>query len=468
MAAPYQNYTYDIDGWPNAEPQAYIPDQVITGRSLGLSDFNNPGDIFVAKSGDIYISDTGNNRIIVTDKNYAVKKIITTFDNQGKQDSITAQTGIFVTDDGYLYIADTGNQRIVVLNSQDKLYKVIGQPSSNVLAANYVYKPIKVAVDFAQRVYVVSVNCDQGVIEFDSDGSFLGYYGAIQTQTNAFQTFWRNIATKKQKASMSLIIPTEYSSIDIDSAGFVYGTVSAIDTSANFSGNLFIHKLNPMGTDVLKRYGFWPPMGDVDYATDKDTKQLKVSKLCDIAVQPYGIYSAIDSYKGRVFTYDDNGDLLFIFGGLGSKRGLFGNPVAIAATPDSRFMVVDNKYNQIVTFKPTEYGTLIMNAEVNNYKREYKTAENQWFQLLKYTSKSELVFDKIGQSYISEGQYKQAMKYLKLANDKSSYSEAFQYYRVEVMNRYFGPAMTAIIVIIVLLIVWHFVKKYKKPGRKQG
>lgn len=459
--APYQNYTYDFEGMPNAESNAYVPEQVITGSSLNLSNFNSPSDIFVDQAGNLYISDTGNNRIIRTDKNYKVQKIIRQFTSNGKTDQLNRPTGIFVNAKGNLYIADTGNKRVVVLSKDGKLLMTIGNPKSSQVSMDFVYTPTKVAVDFADRVFVVSKNCTEGIMEFDQNGSFLGYYGAIKTQSSLVNAFWKAIATKKQKQSMALTIPTEYSSIDIDSKGFVYGTVSAIDTTNNFSGDLFIHKLNPMGADVLKRYGFYPPMGDVEY--DYSGNIMKISKLCDILVLPDGIYSVLDSYRGRIFTYDSDGDLLYIFGSMGTSLGQFGNPVALAETADNHYLVLDNKYDQIVEFKPTDYSRLLLRAVIDDYQRNYTDSEKQWNELLRYTSKSELIFDKIGLSSINRKDYKSAMKYLKLADDRTNYSEAYKYYRAEMMNRYFGPLMTVLIILIVMFMVWRSIQKHRKP-----
>ena len=36
-AAPYQNYVYNANQEPEAEPQAYVPEQVYNGASFGVS-----------------------------------------------------------------------------------------------------------------------------------------------------------------------------------------------------------------------------------------------------------------------------------------------------------------------------------------------------------------------------------------------------------------------------------------------
>ena len=86
---PYNTYNYDY--WENAveTPAAYVPDGAISGVSLEVGAFLNPQDLCVSSDGDLYIADTGNNRIVVVDgTSKKVKHIISTFLNDGKEDYV--------------------------------------------------------------------------------------------------------------------------------------------------------------------------------------------------------------------------------------------------------------------------------------------------------------------------------------------------------------------------------------------
>ena len=206
-----------------------------------------------------------------------------------------------------------------------------------------------------------------------------------------------------------MVIPTEYSSNDIDDKGFVYGTVGIIDPK-DFSDTMFIHRLNPIGDDILRRYGSVAPMGDAEYTIDKETNLFLPSMLTDICVQDSGIYTVLDRRLGRVFTYDFNGQLLYVFGALGHSLGQFKLPTAIDSFDDS-FAVLDSELAQIVVFQPTEYGRLITSAVKSAYAREYDAACEDWLQTLKYTSKSELSYCGVGDAMFNKGDYAQAMRY---------------------------------------------------------
>ena len=53
-------------------------------------------------------------------------------------------------------------------------------------------------------------------------------------------------------------MPTEFSNLTTDEKG-LYATVS----SSSVQSADMVKRLNPSGTDVLRRQGFFPPMGDV-------------------------------------------------------------------------------------------------------------------------------------------------------------------------------------------------------------
>ena len=128
-ATPYQNYTYDKSQETQAEPQAYVPVQAVSGVIAGTIDFSEPQDIFVAENSNIYIADTGNNRIVVLNKEMHFVQEIKEFQNNGQIDTFQKPSGIYVTKENELYIADTENQRIVVLQEDGSFKKILSLES---------------------------------------------------------------------------------------------------------------------------------------------------------------------------------------------------------------------------------------------------------------------------------------------------------------------------------------------------
>ncbi|MBO5283587.1 MAG: gluconolactonase, partial [Lachnospiraceae bacterium] len=72
---------------------------------------------------------------------------------------------------------------------------------------------------------------------------------------------------------------------------------------------------------------------------------------------------------------------------------------------------------------------------------------------------NELANTGIGKAYLTAGDNKAAMHYLKLGMNRKYYSIAFKRYRNEILKENLSLIMTVVIVLIVLLIVY---KKYLK------
>ena len=457
---PYQNYTYNADKESNIEPQAYIPYEIFGAGKLSMKE---PQDLYI-RDDKVYIADTGNNRILVTDVNAEQVTSLQIFDNNGKQDTFQKPGGVFVTESGRLYVADTGNERILEFDENLKCLRSIGRPETSLLPKTAVYRPKRISVDFAGRIFVVSEDMSSGMIELDHDGEFVSFFGAVRTKPKFSQLIIRFFATEAQKDRMSLIIPTEYSSNDIDEKGFVYGTVGIIDPE-NFDDSMFVHRLNPIGDDILSRNGTVEPMGDAEFVIDERTNQYLPSMLVDVCVKDSGIYTVLDRRHGRLFTYDQDGNLLYVFGALGTSFGQFKIPAAVDNIGDN-FAVLDSELAQIVLFQPTEYGALITDAVRSAYNRDYDTACDYWLQTLKYTSKSELSYSGVGDAMLNQGDYAQAMAYYKLGNNRKYYSAAFEQYRVLFLDHYFTTILIAVAVVLALIILLVVYRKKHRSARK--
>ena len=262
---PYQSYTYDFWGKAVPAPQAYVCSREIYLDQLGAGALSNVQDFFVGPDNVIYLVDTGGSRIVCVDTEWNVLRTISRFDNNGIEDQLKQPEGVFVTDSGELYIADTANARIVVLDPVSlELIRIIGRPTSTVegiISADLEYRPMKLVVDRAGRLYVKARNVFDGLLEFDAGGQFQGFIGAPRVVVSPLDILWRRIATKEQLDRMSLLVPTEFTNLDIDGKGFILVTVAQGSTQSHE----VIRRLNHSGQDVLRRLGFQNPIGDVEY-----------------------------------------------------------------------------------------------------------------------------------------------------------------------------------------------------------
>lgn len=412
------------------------------GNDAQAGAFHSPEDLYVSKQGGIYIADTGNNRIVVLNREFQTELMIDEFEHDGKKDTFNQPSGVIADADGNIFVADTQNRRLVEFNAKGEFIRVIGEPKSSLIRQGFQYAPVKVAVDQAKRIYVVSRGSYEGIMEFDPDGAFNGFVGSNKVRFNPIDLFWKRISTKKQRDQMQQFIPIEFNNISPDEEGFLYTTTSEENSDRP------IKRLNPSGEDILRDKGYFPPQGDIH--TLKVGSAPGSSIFIDVAADVGGMYSALDSKRGRIFTYDKDGNLLYMFGGLGSRQDTFRTPSAIAMFED-QMLVLDKDNNRIAVFEPTTYGSLIREAVTALYNGQADRSTEAWQSVLKLNSNFDVAYIGIGKSLLKQGDNREAMHYFKLGSDRGNYSEAFKRYRKDVVTDHFGTIVFGILAAILLI-----------------
>jgi len=461
-AAPSRSYIYDYWAEVVPTPNAYVPTKVITGRDLGLGRFSSPHDLSVDTEGNIYVLDSGNNRIVVLNSDFAVVKIIDSFDNQGVSDGFNGPRGIYVTDQGRIYIADTGNARVVELTSDGELVRMILAPEvddQGIIGEDFRYVPTKVAVDPTGRVYVLVADEYEGLLSFTKRGDFTGFVGAPRVTPKIIDVIWRSLSTREQRERSSLFLPTEYANMDVDHKGLIL----AVETNK-------IRRLNPAGDDVLIYRTTLPPQGDLKFPGLWDrggqlagrATYVDRSTFVDVVSGLFGTYSVLDGNRGRVFTYDQVGRLLYVFGGPGQQTGLVVNPVAIDMLGD-KVLVLDRSTEAITVYEPTLYGTAILKALGYYQAGLYEESTRMWQQVLKLNTNYSIAYAGIGDALLRQERYVEAMRHYRLGDDRIGYSEAFSYARKEAVDKWFGVVITAVIVLIIVIKAIGWLRRQAPP-----
>ncbi|WP_019636923.1 hypothetical protein [Paenibacillus fonticola] len=445
------SYNYSSWGDTVASPASYEATALIDGASLGVGAFDHPSDLHVASDRKIYVLDTGNNRIVVLDERFEPLSIIDSFERDGRKDTFLNPQGIFVTDSNHVLVADTGNKRIVHIDQNNQLVKMIDAPESDLLQANFEFQPVRVVVDKAQRIYARSLGVFDGLMEFNTDGAFTSFIGANRVKADPIELIWKRLSTKAQRSQMIMFTPTEFTNMDIDEEGFIYAT-----NGDTWGDN--IKKLNAQGSDILRRTGYYSPQGDIRYSRD-----IGPSRLVDIDVTDSEIYSVLDSKRGRIFTYNGDGHLIYIFGGLGNQLGEFDTPVAIDRIGDD-ILVLDKGTGEITAFQTTEYGRVLNEAIRSYYRGEEDQAFQLYSQAINMNANLEFAYSGIGKALLRQGDYKQSMQYFKQSMDHENYSKAFLLYRKQLFREHFDTMMTVIIVLMACALLF---KKYRKRVRRK-
>ncbi|MFW5795445.1 MAG: YIP1 family protein [Bacillota bacterium] len=464
-----KSYIYDYYGNAVPAPVSYKTSRSINNyelRDVLEKPMENLRDIFIRKD-KIYIVDGGNERIIIFDKQWELLNIINEFENNGVKDSFKDPRGIFITSEEQIFVADKGNKRIVTLNSDGSFVREYTGPDSEETVAikeedyNFNVEQMVVTPRLEQMIVVVSGEYN-GLLEFDLEGNFQGFIGAPEVDLSVEEYFWHRFATQEQKERMKRFIPTEFNNITTDKKGLIYG-VEAGEISEET-----IKMLNPSGQDQLVRQGIHPPVGDIykggDVGEDNGgagsyKSAAEAQRFIDITVRNYNMISVLEKNFGRIFTYNQKGELLYIFGKKGIESGSFKDPVAIESYED-KIYIMEGDPPRINVFEPTQYSSYIHQAIKNYDEGRYEIAAELWEKVLERNLNLEMAHIGLGRQYLRENNLEKALEMFRLGQDRENYSKVFNEYRQNIIRENTHIVFYVFLTVILLIILFFKIPKY--------
>lgn len=492
---PYESYNYDA--WGSAVPSqnGYIVKDTITGADMGLEQLSDPEsplfisetepaelndakDFYLSPNNEFFIVDTGNNRIIRTDINFNLIACYKTFTGSKLTEEVTLEDGtteervvtdlkspygIFVDEDDIMYIADRDNQRVIKVGFDCEIITEYTRPDTELYNSVSFYCT-KVLVDAAKNVYVICPAVNKGAIMFSPSGSFIGFYGANRVQVTAEvirNKIWRRFATESQAMSLAGTTPVEYANFDIDDEGFIY-TVTEV---ANVSTDA-LKKLNPAGTNILELTTNAADLKFGDQETVTYSGTTYVTRLTDVSIGDNGLINILDYTSGRVFQYDRECNLLFIFGcDQEAQNGGFDNPNAIECLGNLIY-ILDGRNDDITIFEETLFGSYVHQAAELFNRGLYEESVGLWEEVLKRDGNYNMAYIALGRAYLNEDRYDEAVEYFKLAFQDDDYDRAFESRRKEMLRDNFTLIVVIIIALIVVGVVLGILKKKGKIPKK--
>lgn len=459
--SPTSSYWYNASAEAVSLPDVYKLENNIDLASLANTKLNGIRDAYISKDNKIYVLDSGGT-ILILDAQYKLLEHIQTFTYKGNEETLNEPEGIFVDNEGFIFIADTANFRVIKTKGGE-VQKIFNRPENLTgMSKDLDYLPSKIVTDTSGRMFVVIRNIGMGIVVLDKNGNFISYRGAPSVKLSLYDLFWRRFSTEEQLQRMKTYIPTEYNNISIDKDNFLVGTISSIseeDMISTINTNNFgsdvapIKKLNLSGEDILIRKGLNPPVGDLTVES--------LSSFSDVALFHSEIYTVLDSSKGRLFTYNGNGELLFVFGGIGTHKDNFSKPVAVSYLND-QLLVFDEKLNQIFCFGPTAYGNSVINAVKYYYLGEYDKSNLSWEEVLNYNANHTLAYVGVGKAYYQKGEYHEAMESFKIANDMKNYSASYKHLRDNFIKSNFKYFVVVLLAGTGIGILFSIIKRVRK------
>ena len=417
----------------------------LDARSLGLDEeFGVIVQVKCDEKGNTYIL-TENSEIIVLDRNYKFLRKCVIVDKDNTSVEFDGAAGFYVAAENEIYIADTTNSRVLHCVN-DIVVNEILIPESALIPSDFVFQPTKIAKDSKGYTYVLSEGSYYGIVLYDTNGEFNGFYGAntvkgtiLTTLEHIWDTLTQNDIKRAKKIKK---LPYQIIDICIDNKDFVYTC-----TGKNAGGAIGqIRMLSPGGTNILtgaedKNFG------EIDKV--KRRKQIISQNFTSIATDSKGFIYSLDSAYGFIYVYDTKSNLLGAFaGGIGNgnQLGVFSGANSLTLNGAS-ILVSDSIENSITVFERTEYGNKVFKAQEITLNSDYVGAKTLWEEVYSEDSFNRLAILGLGKAAYDEGEYSLAMKYAKLANDKETYSLALK----QKQNAFISDHWTVIFISAIIL-----------------
>ena len=418
---PYKTYTVDRYGYVLETQSAYNPLAAIT--KVGETAFVSPMDMAIGKDGNLYIADAGAHVILICSRDGEQVGSI-------GEGILQTPTGVYVTEDGTVYVADKDAKKVFVFDAQGNVTAEYGKPDSPIYGNSMDFKPTKVVANKTGTMYIICEGNMNGIVQLSpvEGGSFLGYFGTNYTSLSPFQMIQRVILTDAQRAQMLSNIPSTPTNLHIDDTGLIY-TVTQGDKETS------LKKLNIAGKNLL------------------DSDPYYADLPAAVTTGNYNNILVADS-DGYIYEYNEDGELLFMFGGRDDGRqrvGLCNKVEAIAVDEDDRIYLLDSDKKQIHIFEPTEFTNLLHESLYLFSKGQYTQSKEPLSKVLQMNSMFDYANQAMGHAYLQEENYEQALKYFRLAKSFEGYSDAFWEVRNIWIRNYLVAAVLAIAAVIVLI-----------------
>ena len=419
---PYNTYAVGLEGELNISPLAYEGVNVI---NIGLT---NPQDIYIDDNDIAYIADKGAKVVY----RYDTRAATVTTVGEG---TLSGPQGVCTDGNGNIFVADEKN--VYKFGGDGTLLKTFGRPVEALFGEDSQYRPTKVVVDKNGNIFITSEGNSTGIIQLNSDGEFMGYFGPNNVKLTISLFIKRLFLSKEDRETYASLSPKATTNLAIDKKNIVY---TVIDGETGIS----LKKYNISGTNVLAKDGFFS------------------NSYKDITVDKNGfIYTVDSSNEGVVQVMDPDGSLLFCFGSTKSGSSLIGefdSAKGIAVDSSENIWVLDSGGKNIQVFRKTSFASTVTKAILAYNEGNYEQATIAYEEILRQSASFVSAYVGLGKIAQRLEDYDKAIEYFKLANYKAGYSEVYWELRDDWFNRNL-VWMIIVLVVLILLKIFHVYSK---------
>ena len=430
-------YTQSVDKEWIRTQDAYMPGSIF----LNDGTLSAPEDLFIFDN-KIYIADA----IVGEDGKVTGGQIVVYDMNTREVSSFGGETlvnpkGLFVTEEA-VYVADKGAQAVFKLSHTGEVLMTLGRPDSYLFSAQSQYYPTAVSVSSQGIIFVCGEGAYEGLMQFDKNGVFQGYFAANATKITFSDRIKELIFNEEQMSQLLNRIPNALYNVDISDRDLIYSITqleaNTVWTTAVQTENALKYH-NMAGTDILSTDLIEGEHNFVDVVAYRDGLSLAVTNT------------------GIIYEYDNTGNVIFSFGGLSSteRSGHFTNATAIDIDDSGNIYILDREGRYFQMFFPTDFANATHEALYKLSQGSYAESEETWLELLSLNGMSYVAHQGYGKVLYQQMRFKEAAEEFKIIGDKESYSECMW----EIRNNWFQTTLPYVLVLGIVLFVLSSVYK---------
>ncbi|HEX9440388.1 MAG TPA: NHL repeat-containing protein, partial [Roseiflexaceae bacterium] len=318
-------------GAPSGGAVKLVAQAAIGGPGQEPGQLDQPRGIAVDRQGNVYVADTGNNRIQVYGPDGAPLRTIGS--PGGGDGQFNEPRGIAVDRQGNVYVTDTWNARVQKFDSSGKFLKswgtgddigegkratmTNGDAAANAANPLGLFGPRGIAVDDQGNVYIADTG-NKRIVVTDGEGKFLYQFGHLGSEPGAFN---------------------EPIGVAVDGQGSLY-----VADTWNARVQIFARgqdgKVSPTPQTTVRVPGWQANTYEDPYVAAGNGGQIYAS---------VPLVSLVHAAK-------TSGDVLMRFGGKGDDLASLTLPSGVAVGPDGDVYVVDRGNDRVMRFKIPKLG----------------------------------------------------------------------------------------------------------------
>lgn len=326
----------------NQSTRAYI--KTLTGAGAGDT-YLYPSDVDTDASGNLYVADNGNARVVQYDssqaytRTYGVKGVPYLTDAS----HFNRPSGVAVGPQGNIYLVENWGCRLVVLDKNGSPINTFGEPGVCQNDNTHLSAPEGVAVNPGTGEVYVADSANDRIMIFSATGAYLRTQGSSGSGNLQF-SYPKAVAFGSNGAIY--VADRNNNRVQVFDGNFNYlntltGFSSVVDLATDTNGKLYVLDQGAKSVQIYNQaLQIVKTIGGIDGSSSQNFGAL--DNATALAVDTSGRIYVAASWGGHILVYDANGAFLSAYGSTGDQMGQWRQVEGMAFTPQGTLLIANS------------------------------------------------------------------------------------------------------------------------------